>query len=107
MPISNLALFGGEPFAKQPFPAPNTIGEEEKAAVMDVLYSGILSDFRGAAGENFLGGKKVRALEEAWAESVGTKYAITVNSLTRSDGMATARAADAIKRIASFKTEAL
>ena len=42
-----LAINGGEKVRKNKFPGYNTIGEEEKTAVMQVLESGNLSDFLG------------------------------------------------------------
>lgn len=63
-------------------PSYNTIGDEEKAAVMEVLDSGELSGFVAAPGDWFLGGKKVRALEQAFCEHFGVKHAIAVNSAT-------------------------
>jgi dTDP-4-amino-4,6-dideoxygalactose transaminase len=47
------------------------IGEEEKAAVMAVLSSGVIAQ-----------GPKVKEFEERFAEFVGTKYAVAVNSGT-------------------------
>lgn len=47
------------------------IGDKEKAAVMDVLNSGRIS-----------GGRKAWAFEQKWAEFIGTKYAVAVNSGT-------------------------
>lgn len=77
-----LAVLGGDPVNDTAWPDSNTIGEEEKRAVMDVLDSGVLSGFRAAAGEDFLGGPSVRRLEEAWASYVGTRHAVAFNSLT-------------------------
>jgi len=47
------------------------LGEEEKKAVIDVLDSGQLSQ-----------GEKVKQLEELFAQYIGTKYAIALNSGT-------------------------
>jgi dTDP-4-amino-4,6-dideoxygalactose transaminase len=55
------------------------IGEEEKAAVMRVLDSGVLSGF--LAGE-LHGGPEVQALEKEWAEYFGFKHAVAMNSAT-------------------------
>lgn len=55
------------------------IGAEEKAAVMRVLDSGVLSGF--IAGE-LHGGPEVNALEEEWAEYFGFKHAVAMNSAT-------------------------
>ena len=80
--MSTLALFGGEPIRKKLFPAHNPIGEEEKRAAIEVIESGVLSKFIGVWHPDFYGGEKVQALEEAWADFVGTKYAVSVNSNT-------------------------
>ena len=47
--MSKLALFGGKPVRTAVFPHSNTIGEEEKRAVMKVLDSGNLSQWEGEA----------------------------------------------------------
>lgn len=80
--MSELALLGGKPIRTRLFPAYNTIGEEEKRAVMGVLDSGNLSQFLGAWHDDFFGGPNVRAFEKAWASSVHAKYGISVNSNT-------------------------
>ena len=82
MSESALALLGGTPVTADPWPETNTIGEEEKRAVMQVLDSGILSGFRASAGDDFLGGPKVRELEGDWAAYFGVKHAVSFNSLT-------------------------
>lgn len=55
------------------------IGAEEKAAVMRVMDSGVLSGFL-AGGLH--GGPEVNALEEEWANYFGFKHAIAMNSAT-------------------------
>lgn len=77
-----LALLGGNPVCTTSWPETNTIGDEEKKAVAEVLDSGVLSQFRAASGPEFLGGPRVRKLEEEWAEYFGVKHAISFNSLT-------------------------
>ncbi len=77
-----LAINGGTPVRTRLFPAYNTIGEEEKNAVMKVLDSGNLSQYLGAWTGDFLGGPTVRAFEKAWCEAIGVKHAISVNSNT-------------------------
>lgn len=77
-----LALLGGSPVNPVAWPETNTIGEEEKQAALEVLESGILSGFRAGAGSDFLGGSKVRQLEEEWAEYFGCRHAVSFNSLT-------------------------
>ncbi len=77
-----LAINGGEPVRKKPFPAYVTVGEEEKKAVCDVIDSGCLSKYLGAWHEQFKGGEQVRALEQEWADYFKVKHAIAVNSCT-------------------------
>lgn len=90
-----LAINGGTPVRTKLFPAYNTIGEEEKKAVMKVLDSGNLSQYLGAWSGDFLGGPKVRQFEENWAEAIGVKHAISVNSNT--SGLFTAMGAIGIQ----------
>ena len=47
------------------------ITEEEKIAILDVLNSGRITEYT-----------KTREFEKNWAEKIGTKYAIAVNSGT-------------------------
>lgn len=77
-----LAINGGIPVRTKLFPAYNTIGEEEKRAVMKVLESGNLSQYLGAWTHDFLGGPTVRTFEENWCKAFDVKYAVTVNSNT-------------------------
>jgi perosamine synthetase len=76
------AILGGRPILAKPLPISNNIGKEEKAAVAKVLDSGILSDYIGRAGEKFLGGKEVKALEEDFKNKLKVKYAVSFNSAT-------------------------
>lgn len=80
--MSKLALLGGRPVRIKPFPGYNTIGKEEKQAVMKVLDTGLLSDFVGAYGDKFFGGVQVQTLEREWCEYFNVKHAIAVNSAT-------------------------
>jgi dTDP-4-amino-4,6-dideoxygalactose transaminase len=77
---SPLALQGGPKVRTRPFPAYRTIGAEEKAAVSRVMDSGCLSKYLGAHHEDFMGGPEVRAIEAEWAEAMGAKHALAVNS---------------------------
>ena len=61
------------------YPGATMIGEEEKAAVADVLNSQSLFRYQGP---KFLG--KVSAFEAAFAEKMGVKYAVGVSSGTSS-----------------------
>lgn len=84
------AILGGTPLrpaGQQPY---NTIGEREKAAVMEVLDSGELSGFVASPGEGFRGGMRVQALEAAFCKHFGVKHAIAVNSATSALHCATA-----------------
>lgn len=78
--MEKLALLGGKPVRTKPFPPHNHIGAEEKAAVISVLDSGVLSRFLGAWDEDFYGGPRVLELEQAWREATGAKFAVSVNS---------------------------
>lgn len=80
--LEKLALLGGDPVRKDPFPPYPIIGDEEIKAVNDVLLSGSLSAFAASAGSNFRGGKKIREFEENFAKYHGVDYAIAVNSAT-------------------------
>lgn len=77
-----LAILGGEPVRKKPFPQYPIIGEEEIIAVNEVLKRGHLSSFGASRGPEFLGGRKIREFEENFAEYHGVDYAIAVNSAT-------------------------
>ena len=80
--MEKLAINGGKPIRKKPFPAYQVIGEEEKKAVMKVLDSGILSKYLGCWDNLFYGGPQIRAFEQEWAKYFGVKHAIAVNSCT-------------------------
>ncbi len=58
------------------------LGPEERAAVLEVLDSGVLSGFLGEKGDSFMGGPRVRACEAAFARRMGSKHALTFNSGT-------------------------
>lgn len=77
--MSALAIRGGTPVRDRPFPPQNTIGEEERRAVLEVLDSGVLSGF---VAEEQHGGPRVQACERAFAERLGAREAIAVNSAT-------------------------
>jgi len=80
--LSRLALLGGRPVRTAPFPRHVSIGEEEKAAVSEVLDSGVLSDFLGTWSPQFYGGPRVQSLEREWEKYFGVRHAVTVNSAT-------------------------
>jgi perosamine synthetase len=80
--MSKLAIHGGQPLRRTPFPTYVTLGEEEKHAVMEVMDSQVLSDFLGTWSDKFYGGGRVQALERAWETYFGVKHAVSVNSAT-------------------------
>lgn len=93
--MPNLAIKGGVPVRTKLFPAYNTIGEEEKKAVLSVLDSGNLSQFLGAWHKDFYGGPTVQQFEKNWSSFFNIKYSISVNSNT--SGLFTAIGACGIK----------
>ncbi|MGB3242698.1 MAG: DegT/DnrJ/EryC1/StrS family aminotransferase, partial [Candidatus Omnitrophota bacterium] len=84
------AILGGEPVFKKGLPPYNTIGEEEKKAVMRVMDSGVLGSFVARKGEYFLGGKEVLSFEKKFSRMFGVPYAISNNSATAALHMAVA-----------------
>lgn len=80
--MSKLALLGGAPVRKTAISWANTMGEEEKNAVIKVMESGNLSAFLARAGEQFLGGPRVKEIEAKFSLKFGAKHSISVNSAT-------------------------
>ncbi|MEO8762221.1 MAG: DegT/DnrJ/EryC1/StrS family aminotransferase [Bacteroidia bacterium] len=80
--MNKLAIKGGTPIRTKLFPAYNTIGEEEKKAVMAVMDSGNLSQYLGVWASDFTGGPMVNKFEDNWAKATNAKYAISINSNT-------------------------
>ena len=80
--MNKLAINGGSPIIDYIFKTYNTIGEEEKKAALEVIDSGVLSQFVGSWGKNFNGGPKVKLFEEACEQKFNVKHAISVNSWT-------------------------
>jgi dTDP-4-amino-4,6-dideoxygalactose transaminase len=82
--MNKLAINGGAPVRgrNKLFPAYNPIGEEEKAAAVRVLDSGVLSRYLGTWGPDFYGGPEVQAFETEWATKFGASHAIAMNSAT-------------------------
>ena len=78
----NLAIFGGKPHINHSFNKFNTIGSEEKNAAIEVIESGVLSQFLGVWHDDFFGGPKVREFEKKFASFFGVKHAVSVNSST-------------------------
>ena len=89
--MNELALNGGTPVRRTPFPPQNTIGAEERDAVLEVLESGVLSGFVAGTDPEHAGGPRVRAAEQAFASRLGAADAVAVNSATT--GLQTAIAA--------------
>lgn len=77
-----LALHGGTPVRTTPFPPRLGIGRAERQAVKEVLGTGVLSGFLAEEGDGFLGGPRVRSLEDAWSDAFRVKYAVSMNSAT-------------------------
>lgn len=80
--MKKLAINGGEKSVSHEFSIYNSIGVEEQEATSEVVKSGILSDFLGAPGTNFLGGKYVKQFERNFEEQFEIANAISVNSWT-------------------------
>ena len=82
MSISKPAILGGTPENSTIFPPYNTIGQEEKEAVMSVLDTGELSGFLAGDVAEFYGGKLVQVVEKEFCNQFKVKYAVSVNSAT-------------------------
>ena len=80
--VTNLALFGGPKTIQKPLHRYNPIGWEEAEAAKAVVESGVLSQYVGAWGPDFLGGPKVKEFERACEAYFGVEHAVTVNSWT-------------------------
>ena len=69
-----LALLGGEPIRKKPYPIHTTIIDDaEEKAVIEVLRGGHLSGFSASPGDRFLGGEKVIEFEKNLAKKFNVK----------------------------------
>lgn len=80
---NDLALLGGQPLRRQPYPLHTTILDDaEEMAALEVLRSGVLSGFAATPDERFMGGPKVRALEDMLAGMHGVKRCVSFNSAT-------------------------
>ncbi len=80
--MAPLALLGGEKVREKEFAPQQDFGEEEKRLVMEVLDSKELSGFLASPGEKFMGGEKVRKLEDLFKDHYQVKHALAVNSAT-------------------------
>jgi dTDP-4-amino-4,6-dideoxygalactose transaminase len=76
------AILGGVPAFRDPIAPYISTGERETAAALEVVRTGILSEFLGSPGPLFDGGRRVRALEGQWAAYFDVRHAISVNSGT-------------------------
>jgi dTDP-4-amino-4,6-dideoxygalactose transaminase len=80
---NKLAILGGDSVRKESYPIHTTkVDFDEEKEVLEVLRSGHLSGFSARPGERFLGGPKVRQLEDDFANYFGVKYGVTFNSAT-------------------------
>ena len=79
---SELALFGGSMTITRALKGYDPIDDIDQTRVDAVLRSRRLSGFMGAAGDAFLGGPEVRALESQFAERCHANFAVTTNSWT-------------------------
>ena len=79
---ARLALFGGSMTIDQALQAYDPIEDIDQVRVANVVQSRRLSGFMGAAGEAFLGGPQVRALEAQLCEGSQANFAVTTNSWT-------------------------
>ena len=50
--MKNLAIKGGKPVIDKQLPKYNSIGNEEKQAAIEVIESGVLSDYLGSWSKN-------------------------------------------------------
>jgi perosamine synthetase len=80
--MEKLALLGGKPVREKPFPQHRTTGDEEKKIVMEVMDSGILSEFMGSNNKHFFGGDYVKTFEKKWSKRFHVKHTVSVNSAT-------------------------
>ena len=80
--MSKLAILGGPKTIEGTPRKYRSMGPAEKQAVAEVMDSDCLSGFYGSWGDEFLGGPRVKAFEEAWAKRFGSRHAVSVNSAT-------------------------
>ncbi len=76
------ALLGGSPAFDYELDKYLTLGTEEQNAVQEVMQTGLLSGFIGAACPEFNGGPKVQELQNNWSSYFNVKHSIAVNSAT-------------------------
>lgn len=78
--MKTLAINGGTKVREELFPRYESMGDEEKDAVLRVMNSGILSKYIGAWDDDFMGGEEVQSFEAEWSRYYGVKHTIAVNS---------------------------
>lgn len=78
----SLALLGGQKCITESFTRYQSIGKEEKDAVLKVMEGGVLSQFLGCWDPDFYGGSYVQKFEKDWVMFFKTKHAVSVNSNT-------------------------
>ena len=79
---NTLAIFGGEKIIKNELPIYNTIGKEEKKAVLKVLDSGVLSGFAAQPNKEFEGGRLIEGFQDSFSKLFDVNYSVAVNSAT-------------------------
>lgn len=82
MPDDDPAILGGDPVSPDDWPERNTVGKEEKQALIEVAESGTLSGFRAASDEEFHGGPQVKGLADDFRDYFDADHAVPFNSLT-------------------------
>ncbi len=82
MTPNTLAINGGTPVLEGTFSPYASMGEDEVAAVQDVVRSQCLSGYYGSWGPEFLGGPQVKQFEHAWAARFRVKHVVSMNSAT-------------------------
>lgn len=79
---TDLALFGGPATINRALTGYDPIREDDLSRMGAVIRSRKLSGFMGAAGDSFLGGPEVRAVESQFGERCHGALAVTTNSWT-------------------------
>ncbi len=79
---NQLAILGGSPVINYELEDYVSIDATDSKVVLEVMESRILSQFLGASGEFFLGGKGILNLEREWSSKFNIKNSISCNSWT-------------------------
>ena len=87
-----LALFNVKPIFNEELPETNNLGPEEKAAVMRVMDTGVLSAFVAKFDPRFYCGVEVKKFEKTFQDMFKVKHAVSCNSATTALQMAVAAA---------------